>query len=92
MFFLACLGFATVVNVLTYTYLRLNRYRFRRGENLCVVLISLLIWIPNLLGANAASGSVPALLLWVLVTVSNLVVYLKYMHRNHQLASELIQK
>jgi len=85
-FFLACLGFATAVNALTYLYLRLNRYRFRRGENLCVVITTMLIWIPMLMGANAGSKSVMAMALWVLVTVGNLVLYLKYMHRNHQTA------
>ncbi len=86
MFFLACLAFASVVNVASYTYLRLNRYRFRRGENFCVVLISILIWIPMIVGANAASKSVIAMALWVLVCIGNLVLYLKYMHRNHQAA------
>ena len=68
--------FITLVNALFHCILRLNRFRFRRGENVCVVLVTILIWVPMILVANAVVPHLGAMVAWMVVAIGNLWLYL----------------
>lgn len=64
------------INTLSYALLRLNRIRFRRGGNVCVIGNTVVVWVPLLLVAQARPITMTGMLAWMLALCFNLWVYL----------------